>query len=258
VNAKLAIESNPAFPPCLGERFLASTPRSANRLLAALSPDDFELLRPHLRSVDLVQGVLLVEGGDQIDQVYFPNSGVISLVVRLESGAMVEVAMVGNDGVFGAFSALDGRISLNTAIVQLGGKATTLDTAHLRAAAARSETFRALLMRHEQVIFAQALQSAACNASHSVQARLSRWLLRAHDLTGSNHLSFTQEFLAQMLGAQRNSVSIVANTLQKAGFIRYSRGDIEITDVGGLIESSCECYKTVRQFYERLLNDTSF
>lgn len=237
---------------------MTSTTNPTNQLLASLAPEDFELLRPHLRSVELVQGTVLVEGGAEIDQVYFPEDGIISLVVRLQAGATVEVAMIGSDGLFGAFSALDGRISLNTAIVQIDGSATVIDTAHLRAAAARSEHFRALLMRHEQVIFAQALQSAACNASHSVQARLSRWLLRAHDLTVRKKLKFTQEFMAQMLGTQRNTVSIVANTLQKAGLIRYRRGEIEITDLEGLRESSCECYGMVQHYYDKLLNSDSF
>ncbi|GLQ83089.1 hypothetical protein GCM10007881_66120 [Mesorhizobium huakuii] len=151
--------------------------------------------------------------------------------------------MVGSDDLFGAFAALDGRISLNTAVIQLSGSASVLETSGLRAAADQSAPFRALLMRHEQVIFAQALQSAACNASHTVQARLSRWLLRARDLSGSDTLSFTQEFLAQMLGTQRNSVSIVANTLQHAGLIRYHRGHIEITNVmlrrGGIHRRCC-------------------
>ena len=233
---------------------MVSAPHSSNRLLASLSPEDFELLRPHLQFIELVQGSVLVEAGGQIDRVYFPHSGIISLVVRLEMGATVEVAMVGSDGLFGAFSALDGKISLNTVIVQLAGNASALDAAHLRAAADQSASFRAMLMRHEQVIFAQAVQSAACNASHTVQSRLSRWLLRARDLSGSDTLSFTQEFLAQMLGTRRNSVSIVANTLQQAGIIRYRRGRIEITNVDGLMESSCECYATIKTYYDKLLH----
>ena len=234
---------------------MAAAAHSSNRLLASLPRDDFALLQPHLRTMELIRGTTLVEGGGLIDQIYFPDSGIISLVVRLEQGAMVEVAMVGSDGLFGAFSALDGAISLNTAVVQLSGSASALDRVHLRAAADASATFRALLMRHEQVIFAQALQSAACNASHSVQARLARWLLRARDLSGSDTLSFTQEFLAQMLGTQRNSVSIVANALQHANLIRYRRGEIEIVDPIGLMDSACECYATVKTYYDMLLAD---
>lgn len=144
-------------PDFVLESSMTSTTHLSNRLLASLTPEDFELLRPHLRLEKLVRGTVLVEGGAEIEQIYFPVDGIISLVVRLETGATVEVAMIGSDGVFGAFSALDGRISLNTAIVQIDGNAMVLDTANLRAAAAKSEHFRALLMRHEQVIFAQAL-----------------------------------------------------------------------------------------------------
>jgi len=225
-----------------------------NRLLASLSPDDFALLKPHLRLIKMVRGTVLVEGGGQIHQVYFPHSGIISLVVRLEEGATVEVATVGRDGLFGAFSALDGKISLNTAIIQMPGSASVIDTAHLRVVAEQSASFRALLIRHEQVIHAQALQSAACNASHTVASRLARWLLRARDLSDSNTLSFTQEFLAQMLGTQRNSVSLVANAMQQSGLIRYRRGQIEITNLNGLEEHSCECYATVKAYYAKLIS----
>lgn len=225
-----------------------------NRLLASLSPDDFALLKPHLRLIKMVRGTVLVEGGGQIHQVYFPHSGIISLVVRLEEGATVEVAMVGRDGLFGAFSALDSKISLNTAIVQLPGSTSVIDTAHLRAAVEQSASFRTLLIRHEQVIYAQALQSAACNATHTTTSRLARWLLRARDLSDNNTLSFTQEFLAQMLGTQRNSVSLVANAMQQSGLIRYRRGQIEITNLNGLEEHSCECYATVKAYYAKLIS----
>lgn len=229
--------------------------RSPNRLLATLCPADFELIRPDLHIIHLVHETVLVDAGSRIMRVYFPHSGIISLVVRLAKGETVEAAMVGSDGVVGAGAALDGQISLNTAIVQLAGEASTLDIAHLRRAADQSASLRALLMRHEQVILAQALQAAACNASHSLHSRLSRWLLRARDLSGSDTLAFTQEFLAQMLGTQRNSVSIVANTFQQAGLIHYRRGQIDITNLEGLRDSSCECYEAVNGYYDRLLHN---
>jgi CRP-like cAMP-binding protein len=166
---------------------------------------------------------------------------------------MIEVAMVGRDSIFGASAALDGRISVTNAIVQLPGTASILNVAYLRKASEKSSVFRTTLIRHEQVLFAQAQQSAACNAAHTVEARLSRWLLRMRDLSESDTLPLTQEFLAQMIGVQRNSVSIVANMLQQAGVIRYSRGHIEITDLAGLKKTSCECYKTVKAHYDRLL-----
>jgi CRP-like cAMP-binding protein len=214
---------------------------------------EFEALRPHLEFVELVRETVLVEAGAPLTHVYLPHSGVISLVVKLAEGQTVEVAMVGRDSVFGAAAALDGRISLTDAVVMLPGTASILKVADFRAAADRSGAFRTLLVRHEQALFAQAQQSAACNASHSVEARLSRWLLRARDLCDSESLPLTQEFLAQMIGVQRNAVSIAAHVLQQAGIIQYSRGHIEITNPEALGETSCECYEAVKAQYDRLL-----
>lgn len=165
----------------------------------------------------------------------------------------MEVALVGRDSVFGVSAALDGGIALTDAAVLLSGTASILDAAVLRAAAERSAALRALLARHEQCLAAQAQQAAACNASHSVEARLSRWLLCACDLTESESLPLTQECLAQMIGVQRNAVSIVANALQKASIISYSRGQIEITNVAALRETACECYEAVKARRDRLL-----
>ena len=233
---------------------MGKSPSSPNRLLSSLRPADFELLRPHLKSAELVHEAVLFEAGDKIDRVYFPHSGIISLVVALAGGEAIEAAMIGRDSVYGGSSALDGMVSLNKVIVQLAGEGVSLDVARLREIADKSLDFRTTLIRHEQVLFAQAQQSAACNASHTVEARLSRWLLRSRDLSGSDTLALTQEFLAQMLGVQRSSVSLVANTLQQAGLIRYSRGHIEIINLEGLQDASCECYRTVKAHYDRLLN----
>jgi CRP-like cAMP-binding protein len=149
-------------------------PRSPNHLLAELSPADFALLRPHLETIKLVQEHVLVAAGDRLTKVFFPHTGVISLVVSLAGGGMVEVAMIGRDSVFGGSAALDGSISLTDAIVQLPGAASTLEVGALRAAAEQSIAFRTTLIRHEQALFAQAQQSAACNAMHSAESRLAR------------------------------------------------------------------------------------
>ena len=226
---------------------------STNELLASLSDADFGALRPHLEAADLPQGMVLFEGGDTIDRVYFPNIGIVSLVVGLASGEMIESGMVGRDSLVGASSALDGKIALNTAIVQIAGSASVLGIEHLRALADISVPFRTMLIRHEQLILVQAQQSAACNASHTLEARLSRWLLRSRDLMGGNDLQLTQEFLGQMLGVQRSSVSIIASTLQEAGLIRYRRGHIRILDAAALQDAACECYAAVKASSDRLL-----
>jgi CRP-like cAMP-binding protein len=230
-----------------------SNQHSNNLLLQALPAAELEMLRPRLEQVELVKDAVLVEAGAPLTHVYFPHRGVISMLIRLSEGQAVEVAMVGHDSVFGASAALDGGISLTDAVVVLPGTATILDVAEFGAAANRSVALRSLIARHEQALIAQTQQSVACNVSHTVEARLSRWLLRARDLSDSETLPLTQEFLARMIGAQRNAVSIVAHAMQQAGIIRYSRGHIEIKDVGALRTASCECYRAVKEQRDRLL-----
>jgi CRP-like cAMP-binding protein len=225
----------------------------SNAILSSLSASDAAALRPHLKATHLQQKTVLYEAGDTINMVYFPIGAVVSLVVTFASGEMTEAAMVGRDGAIGISSALDGKLAMSRAIVQLGGDAMVCDQAAFRGAALQSESLIAKVMRHEQTLFAQAQQSTACMAHHEVDARLCRWLLRARDLSGSDRLPFTQEFLAEMLGVQRTSVTTVARTLQEAGMVRYTRGKIEIIDVDGLREGACECYETVREQYEQLL-----
>jgi CRP-like cAMP-binding protein len=175
--------------------------------------------------------------------------------VSLSAGETVEVAMIGRESVFGGAAALDGGISLTDAVVQHPGTASTLDVDRLRTVANQSVAFRTRLIRHEQALFAQAQQSAACNVTHSAEARLARWLLRMHDLAKVEDLPLTQDFLAQMIGVKRNSVSLVAHILQAAGLIKYSRGHIKITNIDGLKDVSCECYAAVNTQRRRLLDE---
>ncbi len=226
---------------------------SFNCLLQALPAAELEALGPHLELVQLVRETVLVEAGSPLTHVYLPHSGAISMMVRFSDGRTVEAATIGRDSVFGAAVALDGGISLTSAVVVLPGTASVLDAADFRAAADRSVTFRAVVARHEQALLALAQQSAACNASHPVEARLSRWLLRARDLCGDDTLPLTQDSLAQLIGVQRNAISIVAHALQQAGIISYSRGYIDITNVDGLRETACECYGAVNAHRQRLL-----
>jgi CRP-like cAMP-binding protein len=185
--------------------------------------------------------------------VYFLYDAIISLVVTLSSGEAIEAAMVGRDGVVGAGAALDGRIALSRAVVQIAGSGFSCDVDTLKRAAMQSTILHSLLIRHEQTVHAQAQQTAACNVIHKIDERLCRWLLRARDLSQSDTLPFTQEFLAEMLGVRRTSVTMVARTLQEAGLIKYARGRIQIVDVEGLRESACECHDTVSRHYETLL-----
>ena len=143
--------------------------------------------------------------------------------------------------------------ALNSAVVMVPGVASTFDVDRVRAAADQSPTFRATLVRHGLAVYTQIQQTARCNASHTMESALARCLLRTHALVGGAKLVLTQEAMAQMIGARRNSVSLVASTLQQAHFIHYSRGHIEILNINGLSKTSCECYATVKAQYNRLL-----
>jgi CRP-like cAMP-binding protein len=224
-----------------------------NILLDLLPPSDLKQIEPHLKATHFDQHHVLFEADERISHVYFPTNAVISLVVTLSTGEMIEAAMVGKDGVVGASAALDGKVSLSRGIVQLSGDIVVCDIDALRQAASQSPKLLSLLIRHEQTVYAQAQQSAACFATHHVEARLCRWLLRARDLSGSDNLPFTQEYLAEMLGVRRTSVTEVATSLQEAGLIKYARGKIQIMNAKKLQESACECYQSVKGHYQKLM-----
>ena len=232
---------------------MPQSPHSTNLLLASLPPENMAALVPHLRVVQLPQETVLFEAGDTIKAIYFPHTGIVSIVVDLASGETIETAMIGRDSLVGGSAALDDDIALNRAIVQVAGVASVVDVGTFRGLAQQSHTFHATMARHRQFILAQAQQSAACNAAHTLEARLSRWLLRCRDLLGSDDIHLTQEFLAEMLGARRTSVTLVASALKQAGFIRYRRGHISVIDVEGLRDSACECYKTNKAQGKRLI-----
>ena len=224
-----------------------------NLLLASLGPQDFEALRPHLKPVTLEHARILHEAGQEIPAVYFPFDAVISLMAVLTTGESVEAAMVGCDGVVGAAAALDGKLAINRAIVQIDGSGVACEPHQFKRLVFERPAMLSRFISHEQTVYAQAQQSAACNIMHNATERLCRWMLRARDLSGSDTLPFTQEFLADMLGVRRTTVSPVAHTLQAAGLIQYRRGKIHITNLEGLRESACECYETIRGCYEELL-----
>jgi CRP-like cAMP-binding protein len=228
-------------------------PHRQNLLLASLSQSDLALLQPHLKLMQVKQHVVLFEAGGEVQTSYFPLTAIVSLVIGLSDGDTVEAAMVGCDGVVSASSALDGKISLSKGVIQLAGDMLVCEASALKAAALKSETLLSVLIRHEQTVFAQAQQSAACMANHDVEARLCRWLLRARDLGRTDTLHFTQEYLAEMLGVRRTSVTVVAHTLQQAGLIKYTRGKIQFLDLEGVKDTACECYEVVKSHYEMLL-----
>jgi CRP-like cAMP-binding protein len=228
----------------------------ANRLLAALEPEDFAYLKPHLEIVDLLKGQVLYEAGDTIRYTYFPHDAVVSLLNLLEDGGSVEVAVFGREAVFGLISALFTRESFGRYIVQIPGSASQVDIEWVREAVNVCPRFRVLLHRFTEALLAQTFQTVTCNAVHTVEARCCRWLLSTQDRVDQNALPLTHELLAEMLGVQRPSVSIVLRTLQSVGVISQRRGSIVVTDRAGLEEVACECYGKIRRSYERLLPHT--
>ena len=223
-----------------------------NRFLAALPAHDLSLLAPHLRTVALERGTMLHDVGEEIEHVYFPHTGMVSLVAVMQSGATVETATVGRGGLIGASAGLGARSTFGRAIVQLPGTAAWLAASQFHAAANESQAIRHLVVRYNDLLLAQVQQSVACNALHALESRLCRWLLQTHDCVDGDAIPLTQEFLAQMLGVRRTTVTIAARLLQSAGLIRYRRGLIHIVDRPGLEEIACECYAVVRHNLDKV------
>jgi CRP-like cAMP-binding protein len=223
-----------------------------NRFLAALPPHDFSLLAPHLRMIALERGTMLHDVGEDLEHVYFPHTGMVSLVAVMQSGATVETATIGRGGVIGASAALGARWTFGRAIVQLPATAAWLAASQFHAVANESQTIRHLVVCYNDLLFAQVQQSVACNALHALEARLCRWLLQTHDCVDGDAIPLTQEFLGQMLGVRRTTVTIAARLLQSAGLIRYRRGLIHIADRRGIEEIACECYAVVKHNLDKV------
>src|SRR5712672_4864769 len=216
-----------------------------NKLLSTLPRDQFDLLAPHLTTVSLPQGEMLVGAGEEFDHVYFPHCGMLSLLAVLRDGKAIETATVGREGVVGAMAGLGLYKSLVRVVVQMPVSCSKIAATHFRTAVAASDPLRNLCIRYNEVLLSQARVTAACNALHSIEARFCRWLLQSADRAGSDTVGLTQEFLAEMLGVRRTSVTEVASKVQNAGVITYSRGVIKIVDRPALMRMSCECYETL-------------
>lgn len=224
-----------------------------NRLLSAL-PRDLQLrLLPALEKVSLPVRHVLSEAGAPVSHVWFPLSGVISLVLTMKDGTSVDVGTVGNEGLVGMPVFLGADCMPVRAVCQVAGQALKL----------RAESFRRALEEHPELnervrryllgLMTSMSQNAACNQVHGVSERMCRWLLMTHDRVGADEFQLTQEFLAQMLGVRRPSVTVAAGELQRAGLIRYHRGRIHVADRAGLEARACECYESVRLELDRLL-----
>jgi CRP-like cAMP-binding protein len=224
-----------------------------NLLLAALPAADHARLAPYLEPVELPLGLVIFESGSKLRHLYFPTSGIVSLLYAMENGASTEIAVIGNEGVVGIALFMGGESTPSRAIVQSAGHGYRLKAAVLKAEFELGGPLQHLLLRYTQALIAQMTQTAVCNRHHSVDQQLCRWLLLSLDRLSSNELKMTQELIANMLGVRREGVTEAAGHLQKDGLIHYSRGRITVLNRRGLEKRVCECYAVVRKEIDRLL-----
>ena len=224
-----------------------------NVLLLSIPDDEFDLLRPHIEYVDLPHHYILHEQGEKLNFAYFPNEGMVSLVVSSVDGRSVEVGIMGKEGMVGTPLAVGMRLGPYRAIMQIPGNATRINADMLQEVLPMAPSLQMELSRYVLMQGLQMAQVAACNRLHEVEQRLARWLLMCQDRVGSDILPVTHEFLAQMLGSGRPSVSLAAGILQKAGYIENLRGNVKILDRKKLESAACECYKVIQQFNRTLV-----
>jgi CRP-like cAMP-binding protein len=224
-----------------------------NRILRAMSPEDYAWITPHLKSVQLPRGETLVETDEAFRHVYFIETGVASVVNHVVGGP-VEVGTIGNEGLVGLSVYLDGGIAPNRTFMQVAGEGKQVAANVFAEGAEERVGLRRILHKYTQAFLTQVSQTAACNRAHPLDQRCARWLLMTHDrVDGSDTFPMTHEFLSFMLGVRRAGVTVAAGDLQKTGLIKYTRGKITVTDRAGLEAASCECYGVVRDHFDRLL-----
>jgi CRP-like cAMP-binding protein len=221
-------------------------------VLAAIPTKDYRRLRAQLEPVTLTFGQILYEPGKAIRWVYFPIDCLISLLTAVDKRRTLEVGMVGNEGMAGMPFILGIGVSGVRALVQGGGKALRMSSAHFRLEFDRNLPLQQALFRYTYALMAQISQTAACNRFHEAEARLARWLLMTRDRVRSDNFPLTHEFLAHMLGMRREGVTEAAVALKQRKLIRYSRGKMQILNVGGLKAASCSCYQIVKAVYQRV------
>ena len=217
-----------------------------NKILAALPASELAQLIPKLKLIKVELDEILNLAEQPIEYVYFPISGIISLLTVLKDGATVEVAVIGSEGIVGVSAIMGAEKATNEALAQGGGQAFRMRAQDLRAAFDKSGKLREQLLKYTHALLAMVTQNAACNRMHTLEQRLARWLLLTHDRVRKDEFVFTQEFMSRMLGVRRAGVSVAANTLRQAGLIEYSRGGIHVLNRAGLEDASCECYRTIK------------
>jgi len=225
-----------------------------NRILAAMSRDDYEWIARLLTPVDLPATMVLYTPNGPVADVYFLEAGVCSVINRMADGSRVEVGTIGPEGIVGLSAVFDAGSSPSETVVQVGGAGFRAPAAAIAEAFSERASVRRVIMRYAQAYLTQVAQTAACNASHPVEERCARWLLMTHDrVNQAPSFRLTHQFLAVMLAVRRAGVSVAAGTLQRAGLIRYSRGQVTVLDRDGLEQACCECYGIVRREFDRLV-----
>jgi CRP-like cAMP-binding protein len=223
-----------------------------NRLLARLPPGEYQRLLPRLQLVPLPMKHVLYEARSPFDYAYFPNWGVVSALTVMDDGRAIEVATIGDEGMVGLPLLVGDKTTANRMIVQVPGEALRMAEDVLRDEVSRDSPLRRLLVLYHAAYLAQVSQAVACNGLHSVHQRCCRWLLMTQDRAHSNVFPMTHEFLAEMLGVRRSTVSEVLEPFKEEGLIRYSRGKCTVLDSEGLKAGSCECYRRINEEFERL------
>lgn len=226
----------------------------SNRLLGALEPASRKRIAPHLESINLKLGAVVCEAGGLLKHAYFPRRAVLSLLTVLENGSAIETANIGREGAFGIFAAMYSRVSFNRCLVQLEGDMLRCPIEFLQSEFKRSEHVRDLFVSYSETLLSQVQKTVACNAMHTTEEKMCRWLLMMHDRAEGEVLGYTHEFLSHMLGANRKSVTLAAQSMQAAGLISYRRGKIQILDRPGLEKASCECYAIVKERFDAFLS----
>lgn len=236
----------------------AAEARKGNRLLAALSPRELDVLAPHLEPMVLERGKVLFEPGDDVTTTYFPcHRTMASLLIVTRDGREVEAATIGREGAVGGIVSEGHKPAFGRAVVQIPGTVFAISTSHLEAAKIGSPRFGDLFSRYADALLAQMMQGVACNALHRAEERCARWLLAVHDRAGDKIIHLTQESLAEMLGVQRTTVTAITGALQSRGLVRTHRGGVEVIDRLGLERAACECYAAVEQHFARLLPEVA-
>jgi CRP-like cAMP-binding protein len=229
----------------------------SNQLLGALEPASRKRIVAHLEPVKLKLGALVCEAGGVLEHAYFPQGAVLSLLTLLENGSAIETANIGREGAFGIFAAMYSRVSFNRCIVQLEGRVVRCPIELLQSEFKNSEHVRNLFVSYSETLLSQVQQTVACNTVHTTEERVCRWLLMMHDQADGASLPYTHEFLSHILGANRKSITLAAQSMQMAGLINYRRGRIQVLDRPGLEKASCECYEIVKQRFDAFLTPPS-